>query len=443
MGLNILLINHYAGSPVHGMEYRPYYLAREWVRQGHRVTIAAGSYSHVRQKTPVFSGSWREEIRDGIRYIWLRTPRYQGNGWKRAANMLSFVTQLYRWQEILIGAERVDAVIASSTYPFDIYPARRIARRQRAKLVFEVHDLWPLSQIEIFGMSQKHPFLWAVQRAEDYAYRHSDLVVSLLPKADTYMVSRGMRADKFAHLPNGVDVAAWREPVEPLARSMTKALQSLRNENRFLVGYAGSLGVANALNSLIDAAAILRDAPVAFVLVGKGPEKQCLQRRIADHRLENVFFLPPIPKATIPAFLAEIDAAYIGWKPCSLYRFGVSPNKLFDYMMAGKPIIHAIAAGNDLVADTQCGISIGPESPEEVAAAIKQLMSMSQVERREMGERGRNHAQRHHDYATLAGQFVALIDRCNALDSPSGSFHSSIDSQLSAIGPQERTQQAA
>jgi glycosyltransferase involved in cell wall biosynthesis len=430
MGRNILLINHYSGSPVHGMEYRPYYLAREWVRQGHRVTIAAGSYSHVRQKTPVFSGAWREEIREGVRYIWLRTPRYKGNGWKRAANMLSFVSQLYRRQEILIGSEKLDAVIASSTYPFDIYPARRIARRHRAKLVFEVHDLWPLSLIELSGMSRRHPFIWATQRAEDYAYRHSDLVVSLLPKADAYMASRGMRPDKFAHLPNGVDVAAWREPVAPLARSMMKELQSLRNESHFLVGYAGSLGAANALHCLIDAAAILRDAPVAFVLVGKGPEKQALQQRIADHRLENVLLMPPIPKSNIPAFLAEIDAGYIGWKPCSLYRFGVSPNKLFDYMMAGKPIIHAIDAGNDPVADAQCGISISPESPEEVAAAVGQLISMSPVERQQMGARGRNHAQLHHDYAALARQFIALIER-------------GADSQPAAPGTEQRAAKAA
>jgi glycosyltransferase involved in cell wall biosynthesis len=293
-----------------------------------------------------------------------------------------------------------------------------------------VHDLWPLSLIELSGMSRRHPFIWATQRAEDYAYRHSDLVVSLLPKADAYMASRGMRPDKFAHLPNGVDVAAWREPVAPLARSMMKELQSLRNESHFLVGYAGSLGAANALHCLIDAAAILRDAPVAFVLVGKGPEKQALQQRIADHRLENVLLMPPIPKSNIPAFLAEIDAGYIGWKPCSLYRFGVSPNKLFDYMMAGKPIIHAIDAGNDPVTDAQCGISISPESPEEVAAAVGQLISMSPVERQQMGARGRNHAQLHHDYAALARQFIALIER-------------GADSQPAAPGTEQRAAKAA
>jgi glycosyltransferase involved in cell wall biosynthesis len=244
-------------------------------------------------------------------------------------------------------------------------------------------------------------------------------------------------------VPNGVDVAAWRKPAEPLAPSIGTAIASLRNENRFLVGYAGTFGVANALNSLIDAAAVLRDAPVAIVLVGDGPEQHSLQQRIAGQRLENVLLLPAIPKAAIPAFLAKIDAAYIGWKPCSLYRFGVSPNKLFDYMMAAKPVIHSIAAGNDPVADAQCGISIPPESPPHVAQAIKKLMAMSRRELHEMGERGRRiHVERYHDYATLATQFIARIDRHAPHASPEGA-RSSVGPPNSAMDTRKRTPQAA
>ena len=126
--MNILLINHYAGSKKHGMEYRPYYLAREWASMGHQVTIVAASFSHLRTTAPAVSGRATEDCIDGIRYLWYRTPAYRGNGAGRVLNMLSFVGKLLRDGRRLARTYRPDAVIASSTYPLDSLPARRIAQ---------------------------------------------------------------------------------------------------------------------------------------------------------------------------------------------------------------------------------------------------------------------------------------------------------------------------
>jgi glycosyltransferase involved in cell wall biosynthesis len=395
------------------MEFRPYYMAREWVRQGHQVTIVAASHSHVRQQAPKFQGLVGEQLIDGIRYVWLKTLPYSGNSWRRALNMFAFVAQLFRCQLRVTGLDNVDTVIASSTYPFDIYPARRIARRHRAKLVFEVHDLWPLSPMELGGMSPRHPFIRLVQRAEDYAYHHADRVVSLLPCADTYMISRGMRPEKFAYVPNGVDVDEWRKPSVPLDAELQGKLHALRADNKFIVGYAGAFGLANALDSVIDAAALLREAPVAFALFGQGPENNRLRQRINELALPNVLVFPRISKRAIPSFLEQVDATIIGWKRCSLYRFGVSPNKLLDYMMAGKPVIHAIEAANDLVADSRCGISVAPENPRQIADAVAALMALSPEMRQRMGARGRAHVEQYHNYSILARRFIDVVDECD------------------------------
>ena len=177
--MNILLINHYAGSPRDGMEYRPYYLAREWVRLGHRVLVVAASHAHVRAQQPLLAGrSRRNETIDGVEYSWLKTPPYSGNGVGRIRNMLAFLHGLYRQGRQLAQSFKPDLVIASSTYPMDIWPAQ---------LVFEVHDLWPLSPMELGGLSRWHPFIMVVQAAEDYAYRRADVVVSMLPKVRAYM----------------------------------------------------------------------------------------------------------------------------------------------------------------------------------------------------------------------------------------------------------------
>lgn len=406
--MNILYINHYAGSLLHGMEYRPYYLAREWVRMGHRVRIVAASQSHVRTRQPEMDGARSDEAIDGIEYTWLSTPEYEGNGAKRAFNMFAFVWRLWRAVRKLVQEVKPDVVIASSTYPLDIYPARRIASVAGAKLIFEVHDLWPLSPIELGGISRHHPFMQLLQHAEDYAYRNADKVVSMLPKARDHMLARGMLPGKFVHIPNGIDVAEWADESQAIPDAHQEALAGLQQRGLFLVGYAGAHGVANALDTLLDAAELLHDVPVCFVLVGQGPERDSLIAQAKKRGLKKVVFLSAVPKSSIPGLLRQFDALYIGLQNQGLFRFGISPNKLMDYMMVGKPIIQAIAAGNDPVSDAGCGYAISPEHPEAIAKAVQKLMALSEEERVALGERGRLYVQEHHDYRVLARQFIEV-----------------------------------
>ena len=202
--MKILLVNHYAGSPAHGMEFRPYYFAREWARMGHEVTIAAASWSHLCGSNPEVRGALGSEMIDGIGYCWFRTPDYDGNGVGRGLNVLAFLLQLLLQHRFLAGFARNGAVIASSTYPFDVLLARCIAKSARASLTYEVHDLWPLSPVEVGGMSPSHPFVRASQWAEDFAYRNADYVVSMLPMAESYMRLHGLAPGKFRYVPNGI-----------------------------------------------------------------------------------------------------------------------------------------------------------------------------------------------------------------------------------------------
>jgi glycosyltransferase involved in cell wall biosynthesis len=406
--MNILLINHYAGSSRHGMEYRPYYLAREWVRLGHTVTIAAGSHSHLRMQNPDFEGQVSEEDIEGIRYVWLKTPPYEGNGVGRTLNMFAFLRQLTRHKRQLVANGKPDVVIASSTYPMDTIPAYRFAKGWGAKKVFELHDLWPLSPIELGGMSPRHPFIMMVQYAENFACRKADCVVSMLPKAEEHLRGHGLGAGKFYYVPNGINTEEW-DNQEPLPKEHSEVLARLRSEGRFLVGYAGAHGLANTLDWLIDAAQHLKSEGATFVLVGKGPDKEALQQRTQALGLNNVVFMPAIPKPAIPSFLAEMDALYIGFHKKPIYRFGISPNKLMDYMMAAKPVISAIEAGNDVVAESGCGLSIPAENPKRIAEAVVELMGLSPAQREEMGLRGQKFLLANYDNRILAKRFLDAI----------------------------------
>lgn len=406
--MNILLINHYAGSPSHGMEFRPYYLAREWVKAGYKVRIVAGGYSHIRAKQPEgIVGTHANEQIDGIEYCWYRTPTYKGNGVGRVKSMLSFIWSLWRDAKEIATDFKPNVVIASSTYPMDIWAAQRIATLAGAKLVYEVHDLWPLSPMELGGMSRWHPFIMWVQWAEDYAYKKAHRVVSMLPKTLEYMVSRGMAANKWAYVPNGVDLDEWRVRA-PLPADTDATVRAIKARGLPVMGYAGTHGLANALDVLLDAAALLK-GQVELVLVGTGPERDRLMRRVEAENLINVTMLPSVPKANIPELLAMMDIAFIGWHPNPLYRFGISPNKLMDYMMASKPILHSVAAGNDPVTDVGCGITVPPDDPASIANAALALGAMTPAERLAMGQKGEAFIRAERTYEVLAQHFLKVI----------------------------------
>jgi len=406
--MKILLVNHYAGSPAHGMEYRPYYLAREWVKAGHEVTIAAASFAHVRSRQPAVSEKFSTEMIDGIRYVWLKTPSYKGNGLSRIVNMLAFVGKLFACAGKLAKEGGYDAVIASSTYPLDIYPCRKIARLCGARLFFEVHDLWPLSPMELGGYSKWHPFIMIMQAAENYACRHADGVISLLPLTLDHLTRHGMKKEKFHYIPNGV-VVDDSLPPGPLPAEHEAVLNDMKGRGLGIVAYVGSHGLANALHGFVEAAALSNNDRIAFVLVGDGPEKPGLIKQAAGLNTSNIYFLPPVPKDSVQALLERCDLLYIGLQKQPLFRFGISPNKLFDYMLAGKPIIQAIDAGNDPVKEASCGISIEPEDPPALTEAIKSILSWSPEERQQAGLRGREYVIRHHDYRVLAARFAEIL----------------------------------
>lgn len=407
--MRILLVNHYAGSPAHGMEFRPYYLAREWVRAGHEVLIVAASYSHVRAVQPQLHGLPREEVIDGIRYRWLPTPHYGGNGVGRLRNILSFLRQLRGDAYRLTREFRPDAVIASSTYPMDVWVARKLARLAKAKLVYEVHDLWPLSLIELAGMSPRHPFAMLCGKAEADAYRDADRVVSMLPCVHEHMASRGLDLTRLHIVPNGFAPEEWQGHSAPLGEALAAHLAAERAAGRVVVGYAGSMGLPNALDVLLDAAAQLREVPISFVLVGSGHEAERLAGRAQAEGLQRVRFFPPIPKAQIPTLLAQFDIAYIGWQRTPIYRFGIAPNKLIDYLMAGRAVLHSVEAGNDPVAEAGAGLTVAPEDPAAVAQGLRQLAALTHAEREAMGQRGRAFALAHHAYPVLAERFIQAL----------------------------------
>ena len=404
--MNIVLVNHYAGAPAYGMEFRPFYLAREWVRLGHTVHIVACAPSHYRAQQPPMQGQpQRDETIEGVHYHWLASTPYQGNGWGRLRNILGFLWALWR-RRALLGAWRPHLIIASSTYPFDALVVAALARACRCPWVWEVHDLWPLSLIELGGLSPSHPFVRGCAWAERWAARRAPALVSMLPKVEGHFTALGMEPSRLRIVPNGFPADEAQAAPPPLRADVQATLDAARQAGQAVVVYAGAMGKPNALDTLLDAAAQWQHRSIALLLVGDGHERERLQQRLQQEGLHSVHWHPPIPKAQVATLLAQADVAFIGWQRSPLYRFGIAPNKLMDYMVAGVPVLHAVEAGNDPVAEAQAGLTVPPGDPQAVVQGLLQLLALPARQRQAMGQRGREFVLQHHAYAVLARRFL-------------------------------------
>ena len=404
--MNILYIDHYAGSLSLGMEFRPFYLAREWQRQGHRVLVVAGAYSHLRLKQPDKIGM--QNI-DGVEYLTLKTLKYKGSGLIRALSMFQFT--LLVWLKSRYFAKRFcpDVVIASSTYPLDNYPAKRIARLASCRYVYEVHDLWPLSPMLIGGYSSRHPFIHVMQWAENYAYKHVDKVVSLLWNAESHMCEHGLGSGKFVCIPNGYSPEEWIESkTGDIPREHQKVFDVYKD--RLIVGFAGGFVPSGALHVLIEAASLLSErTDIHFVLVGRGVEESKLKLLVEQRGLSNVSFMSSVPKSILPAVVARFDVAYMGGTHSVLHQFGTSYNKQIDYMLAGKPILQSIDEPNSLIERLQCGIRVDAENHRAIADAVLKILAMPVAEREMMGLQGKQHAEQFLQWNALAQRFLDAV----------------------------------
>ncbi len=405
MGTKVIwIINHYAGSRVHGMEYRHYYLAQQFRQMGLRPIIIGAAFHHLLTRLPEEKTA---EV-DGVPYLWIKTCRYERNDFRRVCNMVEFSWRLAL--RSLRDLPRPDAVIASSPHPFAAVNGYRLARKYGAKFLFEVRDLWPLTILEVGGHSSRHPLVRAMAWAERLGYERCDYTVSLLGGAKDYMVAHGLDGSKFAYIPNGIDPQALQKNVEPLPAEHSRVIQDLKQQGKLIVLYSGSHGVVNALDNVVAAARLLTDEPkVHFLLVGQGPEKDSLQQRSRQARLSNITFLPPVARSQMAALTQAADVGYVGLQKKDLFRYGVSPNKLFEYMSAGLPILFAIDTLHDEVAEAQCGFSIPAEDPPALADVLRRIVPTPRDSLRDMGERGRHYVQRTHTYEVLAPQYVRLF----------------------------------
>jgi glycosyltransferase involved in cell wall biosynthesis len=397
-----LIINQTAGSPYHGMVYRNYYLAKEWVKEGHRAIIISGSYFHNFKSLPEVNGFFTREVIDGVEYWWVKLPKYsQSRSIGRFISIFLFPFLLFFFPFWKLG--KPDSIIVSGPPHISIINGWFWAKLWGSSLIYEVRDIWPLTIVKLGRINPMNPAIILFSIFERFAYKISDKVVSVLRNSSDYFVSKGLKRSKFSYLPNGVDL----DSIKQLEGNVYRKVLEIKNTKKIII-YAGSLGIANNLDQFIDSAKILEYRnDIQFVLVGDGPHRAALLEK--SKNLKNVSMFQSVPKNEIFSILSLADVGYIGLLKSDLFKHGVSPNKLFDYMAVGLPVVMAIDTDDNIVENAACGRLVRSCEPSEISSTIEDLLKLDFDERKKMGENGRSFIENNHDYKILAKKYLMIM----------------------------------
>lgn len=400
---HVWILNHYAQEPGGAGGTRHYSLSRHLTKHSWRATVIAASVElNTGRQRLDSSESKRLDLFDGVPFLWIRTPQYQGNGFGRIQNMLTYSVRVLM-PSVTRGLDRPDVIVGSSVHPFAAWSAAMLASRFGVPFVFEVRDLWPQTLVDMERLSPKGFMTRALQYLERWLYRRAERIIVLLPKASDYIVPLGIAPEKIVWIPNGVELVGYSEPEQP------------KEKSSFTLMYFGAHGQANDLDCLLRAMVEVNKSmpnkPLILRLIGDGPLKKSLQQQAADLGLDNIRFEDPAPKNAIPQVAAEADAFVIMVKDLPrLYRFGISMNKIFDYFAAARPIIMASGAVNNPSEESGAGITVLPGDPVEFAKAILSLVEMPIEQRILMGRSGRAYVEKHHSYEMLAAHLASILE---------------------------------
>jgi len=399
--MHILLIHQAFAALDEPGGTRHHELARYLVQQGHRVTIIASPVSYLTGTKRSSRMPWVERQEDWPGLTILRAYTYTALHRSFFHRILSFFSFMISSLSVGMGVKDVDLVWGTSPPIFQGATTWFLARVKRAKFLFEVRDLWPEFAVAV-GVLRQPVLIRMSEWLERFLYSHADLLVVNSPGFIQHVRERGARRVEL--VPNGADTTMF----DPEAQGDTfRRLHTL--EGRFVALYAGAHGMSNDLDVVLEAACLLKDqSNIAIVLLGDGKEKPALARRASALGLENVLFVPPLPKAEMPFALAAADACIAILKPIDAYKT-VYPNKVFDYMAAGKPVVLAIGGViRDVIEKAGAGISAPPGDPQALANALIRLERdpRSGVE---MGRRGREYVVTHFDRTALAQKMETLM----------------------------------
>lgn len=401
--MNIWYISKYASPSKYFFGTRHFYLSEEWVKMGNDVTIITSNSSHLTNDLPQFKSFSMKEMINGVKVVWLNVIQSKtSSGFKRILSWLQFDLMLLFLKKKELS--KPDIIIVSSLSLTAVIPGYILAKKYKSKFVFEVRDIWPLSIIKLGGYNPKNFFVRILSFVEKFGYEKADLIVGTMPNLIEHVNHITKRYKKCICIPQGLSTDFYEFDQQELKQDYVDAYLP---KVKFIVCYAGTINANNPLDSLIEAARILKNnSNIHFVILGNGSEKERLINDTSN--LENITFPPAINKNQVNSFLNHVHICYDSFES-DLAKFGLSRNKWIDYMYAAKPIVCSYDGYRSMINEADCGSFVKFNNSEELADEIQRYSQINEGQLREIGERGKRYLLNNRKFSILGEQYLNEI----------------------------------
>lgn len=377
----IWIMNHYATNSYFNRGGRHYWFAKNLTERGYDVTIFCASTRHnSSDNIEMGQCMCRTDSVDGIKFVFVKASNYVGNGKQRIKNMVDFYRNLFTASKNCAGLNgKPDTIIASSVHPLTWLAGYQISKKLDSKFIAETRDLWPETLVNMGKLSRNGIPARLLYKLEKYIYKKADKLIFTFPGGKDYVESIGIDTSKVRYINNGIDLEDYNHnKIREIYYD-----SDMSDDKTFKILYAGSMGMANSLNYLIKAAKIIKDNEIKnikFILFGDGYQRGELERYAEENKVYNVIFKGKVEKKFIPYILSKSNLNVFTGKHINLYKYGLSLNKMFDYMASGKPILSNIECGYDILEKYNCGITVKGGSAEALAEGILKFYNMSKEE---------------------------------------------------------------
>lgn len=408
--MKIWLINNYCTLPEHGQLNRNYHFGRHLKQLGHEPVAFVGSHPHNTKLQLINDGNpYRTFQEKPFPWVLIKTFNYEGSKKKQILSMFEF------YKNMIIAAkhfEKPDVIIGSSAHPFAALLAIHLGQKYNCKKIVEIRDLWPESLVDFGIVNAYNPIVFLMRIFEKWLYKHADSVIFTFAGGYDYIKEQGWEKDipksKTHYVNNGIELSEFDCSKEQFVIDD----EDLRSENQFRVIYAGSIRKANNLGKLIDVAKLVENKKVKFLIWGDGDELPKLKERVGKENISNVVFKGRIAKKFIPFITSKADVNFMHLSSVPLLRFGISANKIFDYLAAGKPILCDFNANYNPIITYGAGIAVDSGRVEDIARVIDEMAGLSK-EKLELYGRNARWGAKEFDFANLTNK---LVDAINSIE---------------------------
>lgn len=404
--MHILLLSHNFYPEGNAPASRSFEHSQEWIKNGHKVTVITcfPNFPEGKVYDSYKNNFFKIEKINGIDIWRVKTFITANKGtFRRILSFLSFMISSFIFG---LFTKKVDVVIGTSPQFFTVISAYLLSKIKRVKFVFELRDLWPES-IKAVKAIQNNLVISLLERIELFLYKNADLIITVTSSFKKTLITRGIKEDKIEVILNGVDSTKFN----PVLKKNDILLEEYNLNNKFIIGYIGTLGMAHALENIIFCAKMLEDNKnIKFIFVGDGSEKENLKNLILRKNLKNITMIPMQSKNKMREIWGLCDISIVSLKNTPLFKT-VIPSKIFESMAMGLPIVGAIPDGEaaQIIKLYNAGLIIEPENPNQLKDSIQKLYSNAEL-RKEFSINSYNAAQ-HFDRNNMAKKMITILER--------------------------------